>query len=57
MKRKFQISNLKKNIGLKQILKKKDFNSKSYEPIFLNTQYLDRTYSSPQSYEAIYSNF
>ena len=58
MKRKFKISNLKKSITmLKTDIQKKDFNSKSYKPIFSNTAYLSRTYSSPRSYEAIFSNF
>ena len=34
-----------------------NFNSKSEEPIFLNTAYLDRTvYYFPQTYEAIFVN-
>ena len=53
---KFKISNLKK-IMLKTDILKKDSNSKSYKQIFSNTAYLDRPYSSPQGYEAIFSNF
>ena len=52
MKQKFKI--WKKKIYAKNWFSKKDFNSKSYKPIFSNTAYLDRTYSSPQSYEAFF---
>ena len=54
MKRKFWIW---KKYRLKTDIQKNDLNSKSYEPIFSNIAYLDRTYSSPHSYEAIFSIF
>ena len=51
LKRNFEFE---KKCRLKSVIQNKYFNSKCYKPIFSNTAYLDRSYSSSQRYEAFF---